>query len=57
MDKRFVDMLENIGYINKDGERIKGTAALLHFLHMPVSEFDPKCTELRRRYVQRLPNI
>lgn len=56
MDKNFVKLIERIGFVNKKGERVKGTAALLHFVHTPFSEFDTKYIEIGKRYVQNLIN-
>lgn len=38
-NKTMIAAIENTGYVNSKGERIRGTAALLHVLHRPYREF------------------
>lgn len=53
MDDKFVELIEHIGYVNEYGERIYGTAALLHFLHCPVKSLDKRYIEIGKAYVQK----
>lgn len=56
MDKKFVELIERNGFINDKGERVKGAAALLHFVHTPISKFDKHTIEIGRKYVQNFLN-
>jgi hypothetical protein len=57
IDYKFVRLIENVGYTNDEGKRIYGTAALLHLLHCPVKQLNPKHVELGRAYVKKLMNL
>lgn len=46
IDHKLVNLLEAIGYVNNRGKRVYGTAALLHFLHTPVSILNKKYVEV-----------
>lgn len=54
IDERFIKLIERIGYINKNGEHIYGTAALLHYLHCPVSQINPQYIKRGKAYVEKL---
>lgn len=53
IDYKFIEMIERVGYINKEGERICGTAALLHFLNLRVSGLSESHIARGRAYVQK----
>lgn len=44
MDRQLIHLIENVGYVNRYGQRVYGTAALLHFAHVmncPIKDLDP----------------
>lgn len=53
MNDKLIELIERMGYINAKGERIYGTAALVHVLHCPCSTFvTPKNVERGRSFVE-----
>ncbi len=34
MDRQFIRLIETVGYVNSDGQRVYGTAAVLHYLRI-----------------------
>lgn len=60
VDYRFIRLIEKFGCINKHGERVYGTAALLHVLHCPVAVLKPEYIKRGEAYVKNslsIPNI
>lgn len=53
IDRRFVELVERIGYINKAGRHVYGTAALLHYLSLHVDELDQHSIVLGKEYAQK----
>lgn len=53
MNRKLIELIERIGYINAHGERVCGTAALLHVLHCPVRSMRPEHVRLGKVYVER----
>lgn len=56
LDHRLVELIERIGYVNEHGERIHGTAALLHFVHRPVSSISQEVIRIGEAFVQKYLN-
>ena len=60
MNWKFVETIEKTGYINRNGEKVTGTASLLHFLHIArmmnlrLSELDPRCIARGKAYMDHL---
>lgn len=54
IDHRFVKMVERVGYVNKAGKRIYGTAALLHYLNLHVNDLDQNNVALGKTFVNEL---
>ncbi len=54
IDSRLIKTLETIGYVNKNGRRIYGTATLLHMLHCPLSEICPYYIEQGKVFIHSL---
>ncbi len=56
MDLRFVSFIEKVGCVDEHGHRLYGTAALLYFLHRPVSSISKREIDAGRNFVQRYLN-
>lgn len=53
LDYKFVELVEKIGYVNEREEHVYGTAALLHFIHRPVSSISQKEIQCEKTFVQK----
>lgn len=56
MDRQLITLIENFGYINKHGQRVYGTAALLHYTHVmncPIKNLDPCMIGLGKVIVEK----
>lgn len=56
MDRQLITVIEDIGYINKYGQRVYGTAALLHYAHVidcPIKDLDPGMIDLGKVIVEK----
>ena len=52
IDHKLIQLIECNGYVNKHGQRIRGTAALLHILYCPIRCINPKYIEIGKAYVE-----
>ena len=51
MNKRLIDILEEIGFVNDRGQHVYGSAAILHYAYEPISWVDSSVIELGKRFV------
>lgn len=51
IDLQLIELLKRIGFVNADGVRIYGSAAVLHYLYSPV-EFDNAAIKRGRKWVE-----
>ena len=52
LDNRIIEMIEHIGFVNKYGKRVYGSAAVLHFMYCPVRNLDKRHIEQGKTFVQ-----
>ncbi|MBR1703109.1 MAG: hypothetical protein IJ716_14375 [Lachnospiraceae bacterium] len=53
MDYRLLDAIETIGFVNKHGQHVYGSAAVLHFLYTPVKSINPSLLESGKEFVDK----
>lgn len=57
IDHKLIELIEGVGYINKHGKHIYGTAALLHILHRPVHSLKPQHIATGKTFVQKCLSV
>ncbi len=53
MDRNFVRMIEQIGWTDAHGHRLYGTAALLHVLHLRVSNIQQYKIDAGKAFIEK----
>lgn len=56
-DKELIDLIEKIGYINKNGKRVYGAAAVAYFtyyMHRTFSEVNRNHVITGKRFIEKL---
>ena len=51
LDLKLIHIIEKMGVFHKDGKKLYGTAALLHFLSMPASNISAHTIKKGEKFV------
>ena len=53
MDCRLLDTMETVGFVNKHGQHVYGSAAVMHFLYTPVKSINSRVIESGKEFVDK----